>query len=194
MLNKSTELFHKTFTSNGNDGWIRGYELRQLGVNYRGSPLILDQRYTNPEENSDPYRSGDDGSVRAGDRAPDAPGLVGVSSDDAMAFFDIFKPSTHTVIVFTGNHSTEEIDAVLGTAAVYPKHAIQTVIVHPKAPTVAFSLAANYVLVDRDGHAYKNYVVSEKEISVVVIRPDSYIGALVFQPEDLKSYFTKIFL
>ncbi|THV05571.1 hypothetical protein K435DRAFT_773737 [Dendrothele bispora CBS 962.96] len=186
MLNKTTELFHKAFGSQGRDGWVRGYELRQFGVNYRGSPIVIDQKYTEVEETSDPYRSGDDESVRAGDRAPDAPGLVKLSSSaevskdkDALTFFDMFKPSSHTVIVFAGEQPVEE-------------GSIQTAVVYPRTPTTTTS-SANYLLVDRDGHAYKGYVVSESEISVVVVRPDGYIGALVFQPEGLKSYFSKIF-
>ncbi|THV05570.1 hypothetical protein K435DRAFT_834684 [Dendrothele bispora CBS 962.96] len=203
MLNKTTELFHKTFGSQGRDGWVRGYELRQFGVNYRGSPIVIDQKYTEVEETSDPYRSGDDGSVRAGDRAPDAPGLVKLSSSaevskdkDALTFFDMFKPSSHTVIVFAGERPAEEVDAILATTTAYSKGSIQTAVVHPRNSTTTsttISSPANYVLLDRDGHAYKGYVVSESEISVVVVRPDGYIGALVFQPEGLKSYFSKIF-
>ncbi|THV04333.1 hypothetical protein K435DRAFT_905012, partial [Dendrothele bispora CBS 962.96] len=180
MLNKTTELFHKTFGSQGRDGWVRGNELKQFGMNYRGSPVVIDQKYTEAEETSDPYRSGDDGSVRAGDRAPDAPGLVKISSSaevskdkDALTFFDMFKPSSHIVITFAGERPAEEVDAILATKTAYSK--------------------ANYVLLDRDGHAYKGYVVSESEISVVMVRPDGYIGALMFQPEALKSYFSKIF-
>ncbi|THV05565.1 hypothetical protein K435DRAFT_744813 [Dendrothele bispora CBS 962.96] len=199
MLNKTTELFHKAFGSQGRDGWVRGYELRQFGVNYRGSPIVIDQKYTEVEETSDPYRSGDDGSVRAGDRAPDAPGLVKLSSSaevskdkDALTFFDMFKPSSHTVIAFAGERPAEEVDAILATTTAYPEGSIQTAVVYPRTPTNTTS-SANYLLVDRDGHAYKGYVVSESEISVVVVRPDGYIGALVFQPEGLKSYFSKIF-
>ncbi|THU75398.1 hypothetical protein K435DRAFT_577609, partial [Dendrothele bispora CBS 962.96] len=197
MLNKTTELFRKTFGSQGQDGWVRGYELKQFGVNYRSSPILIDQKYTEVEETSDPYRSGDDGSVRAGDRAPDAPGLVKMSSSaeaskdkEALPFFDLFKPSSHTVIVFAGERPAEEVDAILTTTTAYPKGSIQTAVVYLRTPTTS---SADYLLVDRDGHAYKNYVVSEREISVVVVRPDGYIGALVFQPEGLKSYFSKIF-
>ncbi|KAF5350212.1 hypothetical protein D9758_007860 [Tetrapyrgos nigripes] len=196
MLEKTTELFHKTFGTNGRDGWFRGYELRQLGVNYRRGPLVVDQKYTEVEEGSDPYRAGDDGTVRAGDRAPDAPGLVKHSNrSETTSFFDVFKPSVHTVIVFAGATGTDEQDAVLKAVTQYPKGTVQTVVVYPTSSSAMDSLSAqaDYVLVDCEGHAYKNYVVSDTELSVVVVRPDAYIGALILQRDSLESYFKNIF-
>ncbi|KAE9384847.1 hypothetical protein BT96DRAFT_929091 [Gymnopus androsaceus JB14] len=72
MLEKTTELFKKTFKPASHEvmaeGWKRGYELRMFGVNYRN--------HTHEEDTVDPYRSGDDGTIRAGDRAPEAPQLA----------------------------------------------------------------------------------------------------------------------
>ncbi|EEB91732.1 hypothetical protein MPER_09862, partial [Moniliophthora perniciosa FA553] len=74
MLKISTAFMHKTFnTADSRQGWVRGWELGQFGVNYRGSPVILDERYTDPDEPVDPYRSGDDKTAHVGDRASDAP-------------------------------------------------------------------------------------------------------------------------
>ncbi|KAK7462927.1 hypothetical protein VKT23_007507 [Stygiomarasmius scandens] len=195
MLDKTTELFQKTFRSTGSEGWVRGYELRQFGVNYRGSPIVVDQRSTTHEEESpDPYRSGEDGKVRAGDRAPDAPGLLD-ESQNLTSLLDIFKPICQTVIVFTGDSSREEQDAILQTVAKHQGSVVQTIIVYPQSVKALSPVPdVDRVLVDRDGHAYKNYAVSEKEMSVVIVRPDGFIGAVVFNADGLRTYMTNVFV
>ncbi|KAF8996467.1 FAD-binding monooxygenase, partial [Hymenopellis radicata] len=64
MLRLTTALLDRTIHPE-EPGDLRGltreFALRQFGVNYRKSPII---------EAYDPYRSGDNGEARAGDRAP----------------------------------------------------------------------------------------------------------------------------
>ncbi|KAF9247925.1 hypothetical protein L218DRAFT_913728, partial [Marasmius fiardii PR-910] len=77
MLNKTTDLMNRTFRiphgdKNGIDtpDFARGFELRQLGVNYRGSSIVVDEKYPDIEKDSvDPYRGGLDGTTKAGYRA-----------------------------------------------------------------------------------------------------------------------------
>ncbi|KAF5336673.1 hypothetical protein D9758_015667 [Tetrapyrgos nigripes] len=234
MLQKTTKLYHKAFNPKGtgdfNSTWARDYELQQLGVNYRGSLLAVDTKpeHALKEEDYDPYRAGLDGSVRGGDRAPDAPGLVrrklsgaianglgqgqGQSKDEnEMRLFDVFVPSAHTVIIFAGASSSSTpdaraaLDAILKSVAAYPKGTVQTVVVYPGSATTNVTqgvssentthTGSDYVFVDREGHAYREYVASETEVTVVVVRPDGYIGAVLVQPvpEGLEVYFKNVY-
>jgi len=91
MLEKTKLLANHTFTSSGDmskmeAAFTRGHELFQLGVNYRGSKVIVDESpQATEDEVIDSYRSGEDGQVRAGDRAPDAPDLLGSEATDSAS-------------------------------------------------------------------------------------------------------------
>ncbi|KAK0438015.1 FAD binding domain-containing protein [Armillaria borealis] len=187
MLDKSSELHAKTFTPGGGQtGWTRGFELRQLGVNYHGSPIVVDETPVKGEEAVDPYRSGDDGTVRGGDRAPDAPGLISVNDPKhETSLFDIFGSSYHTVLVFS-----EDNTAVLDALKNYPAGILKSVVILPQKPTDVIS--ADYVLVDGDGYAYKHYNMVGKLTKIVVVRPDGMIGGLVRGLDGLKQYFNRI--
>ncbi|KAK0501643.1 FAD binding domain-containing protein [Armillaria luteobubalina] len=188
MLEKTSALHKKTFTPGaGQTGWARGFELRQLGVNYRSGPIVVDETPAKGEEVVDPYRSGDDGTVRGGDRAPDAPGLILVNDlKRETSLFDIFGSSYHTVLVFS-----EDNTAVLDVLKNYPAGIIKSVVILPKKPTDVIS--ADYVLVDGDGYAYKHYNMVEKLTKIVIVRPDGIIGGLVCGVDGLKQYFNRIF-
>ncbi|KAK0239286.1 FAD binding domain-containing protein [Armillaria nabsnona] len=188
MLNKTSELLTKTFQPGGASraGWARGYELRQLGVNYRASPVIVDETPVEGEETVDPYQSGNDGTIRGGDRAPDAPGLVFVDdSSHKTSLFDVFSSSYHTVLVFS-----DENTAVLDALKSYPAGIVKSVVIVPQQP--AGTISADYALVDDDGYAYRHYKIAEKITKVVVVRPDGIIGALVTGVDGLKRYFKEI--
>ncbi|KAK7445129.1 hypothetical protein VKT23_014997 [Stygiomarasmius scandens] len=198
MLEKTTELYHKTFspTQKGLAGWQRGYELKQFGVNYRGSPLTLDEKHGELEEPVDHYRAGEDGTVRAGDRAPDAPGLVRKDSvATETTLFDIFNPTRHTVLVFCG--ATRRKENLIEAIAEFPAGTVQTVFVFPRATPEENirkpGSGVDYIVVDRDGYAYKHYVVDETDGGIVIVRPDSWIGGLVSGVEGVKKYFGQIF-
>ncbi len=70
MLSETTKLLEQAASGDG-AVFESAWELRQFGVNYRVSTT---EEHTG--ESVDPYRDGDDGHVRAGDRAPDASGLI----------------------------------------------------------------------------------------------------------------------
>lgn len=188
MLNKTSELLTKTFQPGGASraGWARGYELRQLGVNYRASPVIVDETPVDGEETVDPYQSGNDGAIRGGDRAPDAPGLVFANdSSRKTSLFDIFGSSYHTALVFSDDNT-----AVLDALKTYPAGIVKSVVIVPHPPSG--TIPADYVLVDGDGYAYKHYKIAEKITRVVIVRPDGIIGALVTGVDRLKRYFREI--
>ncbi|KAJ4474865.1 FAD binding domain-containing protein [Lentinula aciculospora] len=205
MLSKTTELFQKTFQPASAEkmaqGWRRGYELRMFGVNYRKSGITLDEKYTyGQEEVVDPYRSGDDGTVRAGDRAPDAPKLSPVGQTNATTnttFLDIFNPAYHTLLVFADpNQHNKLIEKILETAQGLPssKDIIKTVVVLPQTSLSTNDPAipsADMVLLDTEGYAYKHYDVAanSQQPTVFIVRPDGFIGGLVFGAEGIKKYF-----
>ncbi|KAK0466822.1 FAD binding domain-containing protein [Desarmillaria tabescens] len=189
MLNKTTELLNKTFKPGASsyDGWQRGPELYQFGVNYRGSPIVVDEAGT--PESVDPYRSGEGGELRAGDRAPDAPGLVS-SKGEKTRLFDIFRTSYHTVLIFAG--AELEAKEILDLLKAYSAGTVKSVVILPQSngPVVDGS-SADFVLTDGEGYAYKHY---NGRNGVVVVRPDGMIGALVGGVDGLKQYFRGIFL
>ncbi|KAK0466821.1 uncharacterized protein EV420DRAFT_1635862 [Desarmillaria tabescens] len=189
MLNKTTELLNKTFKPGASsyDGWQRGPELYQFGVNYRGSPIVVDEAGT--PESVDPYRSGEGGELRAGDRAPDAPGLVS-SKGEKTRLFDTFRTSYHTVLIFAGTEL--EAKEILDLLKAYPAGTVKSVVILPQSngPVVDGS-SVDFVLTDGEGYARKNY---NDRNGVVMVRPDGMIGALVGGVDGLKQYFKGIFL
>ncbi|MEV6599413.1 FAD-dependent monooxygenase [Actinoplanes sp. NPDC051346] len=126
--------------------------LRQLSLHYRGGPLSAEHRR-------------EPGSVRAGDRAPDAPchDAAGVP----VRVFDLLRGPHWTLLAF-------DVPApALGDA-------IRTFsIVRPGA-------AAPGVIVDTDGHAHRAYDVSAP--CYVLVRPDNYLGCVTGNPADLNTY------
>ncbi|KAJ3752908.1 hypothetical protein EV360DRAFT_54389, partial [Lentinula raphanica] len=213
MLSKTTELFHKTFQPASPqqmaEGWRRGYELRMFGVNYRRSGITLDEKYSYTEDETvDPYRSGDDATVRAGDRAPDAPQLsrVGQTQTTHTTLLDIFNPVYHTLLVFAEpnqhKEATENIfECVRGLSKL--KDVIKTVVVLPKGSSssstndtsLSLSPGDTVVLLDTEGYAYKHYDVAtdSQRPTVFIVRPDGFIGGLVYDVEGIKKYLGLIF-
>ncbi|KAJ3776349.1 FAD binding domain-containing protein [Lentinula raphanica] len=204
MLDMTTQLFRKEFAAQSGQrkDFFRGPELLQLGINYRGSSLVLDEKYTDKDEVVDPYRSGDDGTVRAGDRAPDAPSLAHLDADtlketaETMRLFDVFSPVQHTVLVFPGFAGDGFVTEVATTLAELPSDLFQSLLIYPRAtpPSPRPSAVLSMTLVDTEGYAYKDYAVAEDTPGTVfIIRPDGYIGALVTSGRlGIRNYFTGI--
>jgi hypothetical protein len=167
--------------------FTRSFLLKQFGVNYRGSPIVLDER-TEGDVGGHPY-SNDDGRICAGDRAPDAPGLV-YSSGEQTKLFDLFKPWLHTVLIFA--HDIEVASPVLQALGRYPEKTIQAICVVPKRTTFSVPSLAGETLKDRDGYAYMGYAVNKARNTIVVVRPDGVIGAIVFGVEGTEEYFDRI--
>ncbi|KAJ8093956.1 hypothetical protein PM082_009839 [Marasmius tenuissimus] len=197
MLEKTTRLMHKTFqkaSGNGTDGWTRrDTELAQFGVNYRGSSLLVDERYTDADEPVDPYRSGLDGSAHAGDRAPSAPGLILSRSAEATTcgLYDFFDMTSHAIVVFSRPDSplVDEVQRILSG---YGQDLLKGVVIFPQGTTGSSEFSMKTV-VDGEGYAYKHFKVPPKEELVAVIRPDGYIGATVKGSPGLKKYLSNVF-
>ncbi len=208
MLNQTTQLLKQNFhlkvapseslTRTGADS------LSQLGVNYRWSRIVVDERkrdggmYESEEARScalDSYGL-QGGAIRAGDRAPDASCLQLLHSDsplvqcgrngEQLTLFDVFGPSHHTVLIFTDD--SERCLRIQRARERYPQFQayIRTVNIPRSGPCTRM---VDITLEDTNGSAYKAY----HECDVVVVRPDGFIGAIVKDTDGLERYFTQMF-
>jgi hypothetical protein len=180
MLDKTTELLKAQYTqgASGEEIWSRPRVLKMLGITYRGSPIIVDHE-RNPAEPIDPYRSGEDGKVLAGDRAPNA----------TIGLHGIFGVTHHTVLIFG-----EDIKYIQQGLLIVKewKAPVKTIVIAPKGKDIP-SVDADYVLADVDGSAYINYR-AERGPQVAVVRPDGVLGARSGQVDILEDYAKAIFI
>lgn len=204
MLRLSSRLFNnflldKTGGPDPAAVWRRGGDLHQFGVNYRWSPIVIDERSPKDTTPIDPYghnRSPTD-IVRAGDRAPDAPGLVVLSSAERQvhgitSLFTHFGISHHTVLIFSGGEGTSKATDVLSALRAYPAD-LQRVILVGAATSSSLPDGAYLSVFDQDRHARDAYHVREGEFTVVIVRPDGTVGGLVRSVDGVRRYFDGIF-
>lgn len=183
----------------------RPKSLDQLGVNYRWSNIVVDENkpYTEQLEGGALAAYGSDGDItlRAGDRAPEAPGLAIVNakateSDSTTSLFSIFRPTLHTALIFVADVSAAK--SILDIVAKWPKGTIQTVVVLPKdADQIKLTRdkVDAIVVTDRQGHAYDAYgSVVSNGFPIVIVRPDGVIGAIVKGTDGVVKYEKGIFL
>ncbi|KAL1686379.1 FAD binding domain-containing protein [Schizophyllum commune] len=195
MLQKTTELLNKTFQSFGNgakqyvgyaqDAWNRDSELYMFGVNYRGSSIVLDER--SPEKDAIPsaYGSGE-GGLRAGDRAPSAP-VRCAALPEVQKLFDVFSCERHTILVFAGDQQAAQ--GVVEATKALPGGVAEMFVVASQGSKLAVPDVK--VLEDFEGHAHSAYEVSQKP-TIVIVRPDGAIGAIVLEAAGIGRYFGRI--
>jgi len=213
MLNFTTKIFASKVDAAKSGPSVSGSEekqewrpagdaLKQLGVNCRWSSIVIDERApvevdANGEKRIDAYGMQRGDIVRAGDRAPDAPGLVDLkggtaTTAESTSLFKVFTPTKHTVLLFSTD--TDQIAALLSASRTYPADVIRTVIICPPGSVDASAVeGADLMLADRDGHAYAGYNVARVDTAVVIVRPDGLIGGIVKGADGLKKYFGVVF-
>ncbi|OCH86673.1 hypothetical protein OBBRIDRAFT_838007 [Obba rivulosa] len=199
MLKKTTRLQNKLATAKSHDEsvWSRDALLLQLGVNYRWSSIVVDERAKSEDAPNQPLDVYGELShdLRAGDRAPDAPGLHKIrgpdSVDETTSLFRIFGCSYHTVLIFTSDG--EGLEAILGAVKRYPADALCVALIVPKGGPAQSSADVDLVLLDQDGHAFTGYGVSHDETTVVIARPDGVVGGILLRAEGVERYFGGIF-
>ncbi|EEB96744.1 hypothetical protein MPER_04071, partial [Moniliophthora perniciosa FA553] len=103
-----------------------------------------------------------DGTIHAGDRAPEAPGLKRL--EEKTSVYEVFDATSHTILFF--GKSISDIQDSLREKALL-----------------------DHVFVGGNGHAYENYRVRPGDGFIVVVRPDGYIGAVAKGLPGLKEYF-----
>ena len=203
MLNLTTKILEATIDKPSNEaGWKRTGNLNQLGVNYRWSSIVVDQ---NPDSSTGPggreahsaYDVEAGGVLRAGDRAPDAPGLVKVSFDsqksgESTRLFKLLSPTYHTVLIFA---EAADVPPTLQAAiARFSKEHVRTVVLLRAGTTNMIQDVGCDVFEDRDGHAYDAYKGAEGANEIVIIRPDGVTGAIVKDVDWVERYFRTIFV
>ncbi|KAJ6494759.1 FAD binding domain-containing protein [Mycena vitilis] len=173
----------------------RSNDLSMLGVNYSGSSIVLEEEGVAAAAESDPYAKAEGERVQAAYRAPDAPGLVQVGSDNdaPTRLFAVFRASVHTVLIFGGDVAARApVADVLGKL---PKDTMHPVVVLPQGNTSAEGASSfATVLEDQAGHAYRGYRLDAGELTVVIVRPDGVVGAVVSGADGVKAYFQKILM
>ncbi|EGN96518.1 hypothetical protein SERLA73DRAFT_184588 [Serpula lacrymans var. lacrymans S7.3] len=199
MLNITTEILDKTmnltrFTADS--AFVRTQRMNMLGVNYRTSPIVLNEVTTDAEPVA-AYGLVQDGVLLAGDRARDAPALVdvkSVSQEVTTRLFDVFRTSYHTVLIFA--QDAAKILTIVSTLKQY-EAVVRSAVVLPATTSVESALSmgvdsADMVLLDREGHAYNGYLIKADETRVVIVRPDGVVGGVVFGEEGAVKYFKGI--
>ncbi|TFY58683.1 hypothetical protein EVJ58_g6268 [Rhodofomes roseus] len=184
MLQESTALLNalerSSQGSNDDSAWKRGWALKQLGINYCWSSIVVDERAA--EKPKEPPMS------TAARRA--------VSSARAIALWTpqayIFRPVHHTVLLFTSEAGATQ--PILEELKYYPADSVKTVVVYPRETVNASPVAgADITVVDREGHAYTAYSASAEHPTTVIIRPDGVVGGIVFGLHGLKTYLKAVF-
>lgn len=215
MLNQTTKILKTTFKEGEVKPWDKNTSLLQLGVNYRWSSIVYDERQSlegcqggeddelmidhehgEPDDiDVDSYGNLLDGCLRAGDRAPCATGLVDRTPSSLFrASYDLFRvfgSHYHTVLIFS---ELADPKPVLKLLQIYPPGTVHSVIItRPGQPIPSAAEApADMVLEDRDGYAYDAYVPG-KTCGIVIVRPDGIVGAIVEDRRWLHKYFLAVF-
>ncbi|KAL1680358.1 hypothetical protein EV122DRAFT_208031 [Schizophyllum commune] len=192
MLQKTTEISdgfvkaaYQQRTDPATGEWKRDGAMKQFGMSYRGSGIVLDERNSLPDAMPSAYGSGD-GVRRAGDRAPSAP--VRCAADEGVQkLFDVFSCRRNTVLVFSSGEEVARrvVDAVRSL----PEGLSNLVVV--STPGKVHGDNALMVLEDFAGHAWSIYQV-EHDPTIVIVRPDGVIGAVVLKVDGVRRYFGKI--
>ena len=197
MLNITTGILKRIHGSGGLEQVMhRGQKLNMLGVNYRWSSIVIDE--VTKAEPVSAYRILDESTLVAGDRAPDAPGLSVVKAGAQVAetrFFDLFKATYHTVLVFGPDVGSAK--DIIGALSSYSREIIRIVVILPQdgfATELSTVTSRADVVVDSVGHAYRAYLTEKGEKRVVVVRPDGVAGAIVRGAEGVKAYIEKVFV
>lgn len=215
MISQTTKLLKTTLGKDKSTLQTNG-SLFQLGVNYRWSSIVVDERKAieaereaeedayledfqfgdeeEDEEKRDSYGVDHDGRLRAGDRAPDSSGLKVCLpvrlAKQLCQLFQIFASSYHTILIFS---DLVDFRDVLRVCSLYPKDAIRTVVVtRAKKHVPLVTTSADFILDDRDGHAHASYCPTGV-CGIVVVRPDGVVGAIAKGPTGMNRYFRGIF-
>lgn len=172
-------------------GFRRNGVLFQLGVNCRWSSVVVDEHTAKPKraQDVDPYGAGTNGVLRAGNRAPDAPGLITTTAGET-SLFDMFGPDYHTVLLF--NLHPGDAERVIRAVKGYPAGLVKTVAIASQGAPV-ISGAPDIATVDTAGHAFSTYQVVSEKPTIVIVHPDGVVGGIVYGLGGLAKYFEGVF-
>jgi hypothetical protein len=161
VLELSTRLAASTTSSHTKGLVPQTEDTSQLSIHYRESALSHEHR-------SMP------GALRAGDRAPDAPGLIECGSDGtSVRLFDVLRGPRATLVTF-GDGWAPIIDAALAAASgeIDAVHIVRADRAEGGAPRVGGRQLRT--LIDAQGHAETIWAPGAG--ALFAIRPDGVIG------------------
>ena len=172
----------------------------QLGVNYRWSKIVVDERYEEVATEQNAYGTQEQ-AVRAGDRAPDAPALECLFAREGLkpvsTLFDIFDPTKHIALVFQDG-APEATSAFLSSLSKFAEGSLWTVLILPASAEydACVNEQIDYVFRDFEGHAHNGYGldVSSVSPSAVIIRPDAHVGAFAISAAGIDRYRSLLFI
>ena len=121
-------------------------QVRQFGINYRRSTLSHTHR-------------GESSTLQAGDRAPDAPGLIGLAGECRL--FDLLRGGGYTLVIF-------------GDDAPPPDSALAQLAVPVRGLRIVNGEPGPHEIVDAHGHLAAAY--GPLGAGAVLIRPDGYLA------------------
>lgn len=197
MLNLSNDLHSKAFphiptaafeatdSKQADDPMIRSKNLLQLGINYRWSQIVLDERFEKEiEEAANPYGA-IGATVRAGDRAPYIPSLVDLASNQSVDFFNLLGTSHLLLVLKTKGDTLQDIGVIRQYA---DDGLLQVAVVQQDGQRITgFD---GMVLRDEEGVSFDAYDASTSQKDIwVVIRPDGLVGAYGFSASVVERYF-----
>ena len=147
--------------------------LGELSIHYRSSPLTVEDWAAgrNPT-------AGDHGTVRAGDRLPDAP-LVEPASGGRVTLFDSTAGPLHALLLLAADASQASIESLRAMAqqveTAFPEVLVPLLIVpQGTVAAAAHPEASLLVRIDCEGAVCRQHAA--RSAAVVVVRPDGYIG------------------
>lgn len=201
MLKLSSELHARAFShipaaafeSQTTDAQLdpmqRSRKTLQLGINYRWSDIVFDERDDQERTaEKNPYGSVDN-QIRAGDRAPYIGNLAGETTTDLFSLLE--EVPSHLVLVFPSSTSTP-IESLSSLKTFIDMDLIHFVAIVEEKPSDNLVTEGVQYLVDSQGVARKVYVSEPNRCTYVIIRPDGIIGAYTFGLDGIKKYFLRL--
>ena len=197
MLNKTTELFNRVINTAGDMTQEPEYGFKQLGVTYRGSPIIGEDNICDATPKVSGYNTESETAACPGDRAPDIPSLINATDEhQRKTLFSIFSPSHHSVLVFTKTYEEKLAMALSTVVNQVPGNTVRSVLILPSklnASEIQVGAIYDEVFIDSGDHAYATYGLPSDQSWFVVVRPDGVVGARVHEIAGVERYFQKIF-
>lgn len=166
--------------------------LSELGIHYRSSPIVADER-------SNDWRtaltSWMESGPRAGDRAPDATGMRTADGKE-LRLFELLSNTGHVLLVLlakTGDAAAARArrqrlaEIAERYRGLFERHTIL-----PPDGAAAAAAYDSTAIVDAGGELHRNYSVRDE--TLILVRPDGYLayrgeGA---DPEKLQEYLARI--
>lgn len=203
MLNLSNALHAKAFphipaaafetpqtSDNQPDPMTRSRKLLQLGINYRWSDILFDERVKHGRTaDKNPYSSMD-AQIRVGDRAPYIGNLIGEKTTDLFSLLE--EVPSHLVLVFPSS-TLASMESLSSIKTFIDAGLIRFVAIIENQASGSDNVEGVKYLVDSQSTAREAYDVSEPDCGTyVTIRPDGIIGAYTFEVGGIKEYFARL--